>query len=101
VGKIYQLCSCAVAVFAVTVTIRCDWMRRTKTMGSHFNVTACRVRAVSFSLIRNPLYSGDAQETYLEVGNILNISFYKLWKLCSFSGEKVTQMCAAKRTVLI
>jgi hypothetical protein len=35
--------SCAVAVpyFPVAVTIRCDWMRRTKTMGSHFNVTAC------------------------------------------------------------
>jgi hypothetical protein len=33
--------SCAVAVlyFAVTVTTRCDWMRRTKTVGSHFNVT--------------------------------------------------------------
>jgi hypothetical protein len=39
----------AVLYFALTVTIRCDWMRRTKPMGIHFNVTACRtvyIRAV-------------------------------------------------------
>jgi hypothetical protein len=55
VGKIRQIRTHAVTVpyFTVTVTIRCDWMRRTKTMGSHFNVTACRVGAVSFPLIRN------------------------------------------------
>jgi hypothetical protein len=42
--EIRQILSRAVAVpyCVVTVTIRCDWMRRTKTMGSHFNVMACR-----------------------------------------------------------
>jgi hypothetical protein len=46
----------AVPYFAVTVTIRCDWMRRTKTMGSHFDVTACRtVSVLRVSAVRFPV----------------------------------------------
>jgi hypothetical protein len=43
-GKIRQIRSRAVVVpyFTVTITIRCDWMRRKKTMGSHFNVVPCQ-----------------------------------------------------------
>jgi hypothetical protein len=40
VGYIHPIRSRAVAVlyFTVALTTRCDWMRRTKTMGSYFNV---------------------------------------------------------------
>jgi hypothetical protein len=41
-GKKYRIKFVVVLYFTVTVAMRCDWMRRTKTMGSHFNVTACR-----------------------------------------------------------
>jgi hypothetical protein len=46
-GNILQLCY-------RTITIRCEWMRRTKTMGSHFNarkyhrVAVLHVKAVPF-----------------------------------------------------
>jgi hypothetical protein len=46
--KIYQIHGHAVAVpyFAITVTIRYDWTRPSKTMGSHLNVTAFRTMYV-------------------------------------------------------
>jgi SNF family Na+-dependent transporter len=46
--KIREIPSCAVGVpyLVVTVTTRCDWMGRTKTMGSHFNVTEYRTVSV-------------------------------------------------------
>jgi hypothetical protein len=52
--NIWQIRSRTVAVpyFAVTATVRCDWMRRTKTIGSHLNVLACRTVYVSGPLIR-------------------------------------------------
>jgi hypothetical protein len=56
-GKYGQISSLAVVVtyFAATVTMHCDWTRRTDIMNSHFNDTVCRT--VYVPLIRNLLYS--------------------------------------------
>jgi hypothetical protein len=39
--KYRKLVAGLVAGIKVTLTVCCDWMRHTETMGSHFNVMVC------------------------------------------------------------
>jgi hypothetical protein len=60
VGKLWQNCRYAVTILYVAITVtacihvRCDWMRCTKTMGSHFNVTKINISKFQFDLGRGP-----------------------------------------------